>query len=148
MSINNFVAGEVLDATRLNELVTGIRQSVAVGTIMSRAADSDPEGYLYCNGQAVSRTEYSELFAEVGITYGAGDGLTTFNLPDFRGYFPRGFDDGRGLDTGRVFGSEQDDELGSHDHNIQGYAVLRTYSYGNPDPVASFNYSGTLKTGA
>ncbi|MCL2485330.1 MAG: tail fiber protein, partial [Endomicrobia bacterium] len=49
-----------------------------------------PEGYLICQGAAVSRITYAALFTTVGTLYGAGDGSTTFNLPDYRGYFLRG----------------------------------------------------------
>lgn len=66
-----------------------------------------PAGYLECNGQAVSRTTYALLFAKIGTTYGAGNGSTTFNLPDLRGEFVRGWDNGRGIDAGRTIGSSQ-----------------------------------------
>lgn len=66
-----------------------------------------PTGWLKCNGAAVSRTTYARLFAKIGTVYGAGNGSTTFNVPDIRGEFPRGFDDGRGVDSGRVLGSKQ-----------------------------------------
>lgn len=56
-----------------------------------------PAGWLKCNGAAVSRTAYADLFARIGTMFGGGDGYSTFNLPDYRGEFLRGFDDGRGL---------------------------------------------------
>lgn len=77
------------------------------GAVAFFARSTAPVGYLKANGAAVSRTAYSALFASVGTTFGAGDGATTFNLPDLRGEFLRGWDDGRGVDTGRVFGSAQ-----------------------------------------
>lgn len=77
------------------------------GTIDFFANTTAPVGYLECNGQAVSRTQYPELFTAVGILYGAGDGSTTFNLPDLRGEFIRGADNGRGTDPTRVFGTNQ-----------------------------------------
>ena len=52
-----------------------------------------PTNYLYCNGADISRTTYSALFAIIGVKYGYGDNSTTFNLPDMRGVFPRGFND-------------------------------------------------------
>ena len=82
-------------------------RSVAAGTVIAYAANSIPSGYLKANGAAVSRTVYADLFAVIGTTFGVGDGSTTFNLPDLRGEFIRGFDDGRGADSGRVFGSTQ-----------------------------------------
>lgn len=61
-----------------------------VGSVQMYAVDSAPEGWLLCNGQAVSRTTYGKLFAVLNTTYGSGDGLTTFNVPNFVGVFPRG----------------------------------------------------------
>lgn len=60
-------------------------QSVPVGCAMDWFSDTPPDDWMLCQGQAISRTEYSELFTIIGTTYGVGDGLTTFNLPDFRG---------------------------------------------------------------
>lgn len=57
---------------------------VHVGVIIPFAGTSVPTGYLLCNGAAVSRTNYANLFAAIGTLYGAGDGSTTFNLPDAR----------------------------------------------------------------
>lgn len=78
-----------------------------VGSVIAYARSVAPIGYLKCNGAAVSRTTYARLFAIIGTTFGAGNGTTTFNLPDLRGEFIRGFDDGRGVDSGRSFGSSQ-----------------------------------------
>ncbi len=71
------------------------------------AKDEPPDYYLECDGSAISRTTYANLFSVIGTAYGAGDGTTTFALPDLRGEFIRGWDNGRGVDTGRVFGSAQ-----------------------------------------
>ena len=61
-----------------------------VGTIKPWGKATAPDGYLLCDGAAVSRTTYSDLFAVVGTTYGAGDSSTTFNVPDLQGKFPQG----------------------------------------------------------
>ena len=95
--------------TRANGLPAGAISYFAMG--------SAPQGYLKANGATVSRTNYAELFAAIGTAYGAGDGVNTFQLPDLRGEFLRGWDDGRGIDSGRVIGSWQADELKSHTHN-------------------------------
>lgn len=87
-----------------------------VGTIITFASATAPTGYLKANGALLSRTTYSALFAAIGTTFGIGDGSTTFALPDLRGYFPRGWDDGRGIDTSRVFGSLQADGYLNHSH--------------------------------
>lgn len=86
------------------------------GEVRTFAVSTAPAGWLKCNGAAVSRTSYARLFALLGTTYGAGDGSTTFNLPDLRGEFVRGFDDGRGVDTGRALGSFQAESVGAHNH--------------------------------
>ena len=89
---------------------------VPPGAVMHFARTTAPAGWLKCNGAAISRTAYAELFAAVGITFGAGDGFTTFNLPDLRGEFIRGWDDGLGVDGGRAMGSRQDGAIQSHTH--------------------------------
>jgi phage-related tail fiber protein len=80
--------------------------------------DKIPAGWLIKNGAAISRTTYATLFAVIGTMHGAGDGATTFNLPDDRGEFQRGLDLGRGVDPGRVQGSTQGAAIGDHDHEI------------------------------
>jgi microcystin-dependent protein len=80
---------------------------VPSGAVFMFAADAAPTGYLKANGATISRTTYATLFAVIGTTFGAGDGSTTFQLPDLRGEFLRGWDDSRGADTSRVFGSAQ-----------------------------------------
>ena len=83
---------------------------------------SAPTGWLECTGAAVSRTTYADLFAVTSTVFGAGDGSTTFNLPDLRGEFIRGFDDGRGKDSGRAFGSQQGNANLAHTHTVLYYA--------------------------
>ena len=95
--------------------VTG---GIPAGAVQSFAMNTAPTGWLDCDGSAVSRTTYSTLYTAIGTTFGAGDGSTTFNVPDLRGEFIRGWDDGRGVDSGRTFGSAQADELKSHRHSI------------------------------
>jgi phage-related tail fiber protein len=82
-----------------------------VGQVCFFAMTTAPAGFLKANGAAVSRSVYADLFAAIGTTYGAGDGSTTFVLPDLRGEFPRGWDDGRGVDSGRGFGTAQLDQM-------------------------------------
>ena len=86
------------------------------GAVQFFARNTAPTGWLKANGAAISRTTFSALFDAIGTTFGSGDGSTTFNLPDMRGEFPRGWDDGRGVDSGRDFGTEQGDEFRSHNH--------------------------------
>lgn len=95
-------------------------QEVGTGSIIYVAKNTAPTGYLKANGAAISRTTYGVLFAAIGTTFGAGDGSTTFNLPDLRGEFVRGWDDGRGVDSGRVLGSAQSDDFKTHTHGVWG----------------------------
>ena len=92
-------------------------QKAPVSAVMYFARATAPTGWLKANGALVNRTAYAGLFAVIGTTYGAGDGFTTFALPDVRGEFIRGLDDSRGIDVGRVLGSAQGDELKSHTHS-------------------------------
>lgn len=89
----------------------GHYQNWIVGQIILFAGITTPPNCLDCNGGLVSRVTEAELFEVIGTLYGAGDGSTTFRLPDFRGVVPRGWDNGRGLDSGRSFGSYQEDAL-------------------------------------
>ena len=63
-----------------------------VGTLELSAGPTVPAGWMRCDGAAISRTTYAALFAEIGVSYGAGDGSTTFNIPDYRGRVPVGWD--------------------------------------------------------
>ena len=90
--------------------------AVPPGIINQFAGGVAPAGYLLCDGSAVDRTTYADLFAVISTTYGSGDGTTTFNLPDLRGEFVRGLDNSRGVDSGRTLGSFQDHQIESHTH--------------------------------
>ena len=95
-------------------------ESLKIGTIVPFAGSTIPDGYLTCDGTAVSRTTYSDLFAVIGTTYGAGDGSTTFNLPNLKGRVPVGLDGTQTeFDTlGETGGSKY---LQEHSHTLYGY---------------------------
>lgn len=95
---------------------TETRQMAPPGVVAHFARSSAPAGWLKANGAAISRTAYADLFAVIGTTFGAGDGFNTFNLPDLRGEFVRGWDDARGVDAARQLGSAQTGELAAHEH--------------------------------
>jgi microcystin-dependent protein len=97
-------------------IVAALAVLVPPGLIVEFAMQTAPSGWLECNGNAMSRTVFAPLFAAIGTTWGNGDGATTFNLPDFRGVFRRGWDDSKGIDVGRVFASSQSDSFASHTH--------------------------------
>lgn len=110
------------------------------GMVSPFAGDSIPAGWLLCDGSAISRTEYANLYNVIGVSWGAGDGSTTFNLPDMRGMFLRGVSGESGNDpdaderlvlndnggnTGNSVGSYQGDAIrnitGAVHNNIQGH---------------------------
>lgn len=91
---------------------------VRPGVIEMFGADEAPTGYLACDGAAVSRTTYADLFAAIGTVHGVGDGATTFNVPDLRGEFVRGWDAGRGVDAARDFASAQSQSIQAHTHSV------------------------------
>lgn len=92
-------------------LLNPIEPAVSPGTGAPYFGGTVPNGWLLCDGTAVSRTTYSALFAAIGTTWGAGNGSTTFNLPDARNDFLRGA-------SGTVpLGTRQSDEIKSHSHS-------------------------------
>lgn len=95
--------------------VPGVAGSVA-GMVAYFCMQNPPAGWLKADGSLVSRSAYASLFAAIGTLFGAGDGVTTFKLPDLRGVFARGLDVGRGIDEGRGLGSFQSSLIGSHNH--------------------------------
>lgn len=107
------------------------------GAVFQYAGTAIPTGYLLCDGSPASKSTYANLFAAIGSAYGLGanDGLT-FSLPDMRGYFARGLDNGSGHDpnassrtaqnggnSGNAIGSFQSDGVGSHAHSVNGCGV-------------------------
>lgn len=98
-------------------------------------------GWLMCDGALVERSKYPRLFSALGTVHGDGDGTTTFGLPDLRGLFLRGLDDGRGLDPNRRLGTRQDDAVQPHTHkfgnrnaNQPGTNHAVWFATNNPDP--------------
>jgi microcystin-dependent protein len=114
-----------------------------IGQVIFMAGANAPSGFLKCNGQLVSRTTYASLFAVIGTTYGAGDGSTTFAVPDLRGEFIRCLDDGRGVDAGRGIGTAQIDEFKNHDHIIS--STLGLYAGG---ATGQANYGADTNPGS
>jgi len=113
-----------------------------VGSVQFFASTVAPTGWLPADGRIISRTSYASLFAAIGTTYGAGDGSTTFQIPDMRGMFPRGWDaaggTARGCDPGRAFGSTQLSALGTHCHMVSvcpGAAAVLEWA--NVDPTST-----------
>tara|TARA_Y100000592_G_scaffold72324_1_gene112525 strand:+ start:1563 stop:2696 length:1134 start_codon:yes stop_codon:yes gene_type:complete len=118
-------ANDVLQSDGSGNLsFAALPQAVPTGSVHMMATTTAPSGYLKCNGAAVSRTTYADLFAVIGTTHGAGDGSSTFNVPDLRGEFVRGWDDSRGVDSGRSFGSSQSDANKQHNHTATSTSTI------------------------
>lgn len=124
-------------------------QKAPAGAVIHFARGTAPAGWLKANGAAVSRIAYSDLFAAIGITFGAGDGFNTFNIPDLRGEFIRAYDDGRGVDAGRAFGSKQADQFEAHSHGIpnNGGTGHNYNTTAAGDSTAADQYQQTTETG-
>lgn len=108
-----------------------VNDSVPIGAIQSYAGASAPSGWLICDGSAVSRTTYSELFEAIGTRYGSGDGSTTFNVPDLRGKVMIGVSGSHALASS---GGEETHKLvlsetPSHTHNVTASFTMRGTDY-------------------
>jgi microcystin-dependent protein len=117
------------------------------GSVISYAGASAPTGWLLCSGQTVSRTTYSSLFAAIGTTYGAGDGSTTFTLPDLRGRVIAGLDNMGGATASRLTattitgGADAVGEVGGSQTHTLTTAQIPSHLHAN-----SATFSGTAGT--
>jgi microcystin-dependent protein len=110
--------GDLMDETWYDDHFKGnmewLKNSlVPTGTIFMWSTDTAPTGWVLCNGAAISRNDYSDLFGVIGTTFGNGDGSTTFNVPDLRGRMPLGQDDMGGTSANRVTDANADSMGGS-----------------------------------
>ena len=126
-------------------VVTQNKIDILVGMISPFGMSSVPTGWLACDGSAISRTTYADLFTAIGTTWGAGDGSSTFALPDLQGAFLRGTgthnthqdarENGSAHFAGLSVGSFQDDQFQAHEHSYTywgwqtstGYASGKSY---------------------
>ena len=121
-------AGDTGRISQYNILRNDMLAVVPLGTVLPYAGDSAPDTYLLCDGAEVSRETYADLFAVIGTKYGAGNGSTTFNLPNLKGRIPLGLDpndsdfNDRGKSGGAKTHTLTEAEMPSHDHQLQYYA--------------------------
>ena len=132
-----------------------LKNTYPVGTAIMWPTGTPPDGYLECDGSAISRTTYSNLFTVISDDYGNGDGSTTFNLPDTRGKFTRGWANSSTNDpdrasrtnrgdstTGDHVGTNQSHEMTSHTHTANATIVA-----GAGPGASSPGSSGTITSG-
>lgn len=127
--MTTFTDGQILTASQLNAVVA---TTVPAGALMPYAGASAPSNWLLCNGQAVSRSTYSVLFAVTGTQFGVGNGTTTFNVPDLRGRVPVG------IDASQSEFNVRGETGGAKTHTIT-TAELPSHSHSTPDHTHNFN---------
>lgn len=135
-SLANGIDGDFLQvlsgSIQFNSTIPG---GIPTGTVVPFASTTTPSGWVLCDGGLYGRTSgdpspQPSLFSVIGTTWGVGDSLTTFAIPDLRGMFLRGFDDGRGIDPLRAFGSQQAFNIQQHNHGgTTGSEASHTHSY-------------------
>lgn len=134
---------EAVTLKQLNLVTNSANSYLPAGAIQVFAMSAIPTGWLECNGDTVSRTTYANLFSVIGTTYGAGNGTTTFKLPDLRGEFIRGWDNGRSVDPGRGFGTAQSGANAPHNHTLidPGHIHAQAaHAHGVTDPGHTHQY--------
>lgn len=149
LSGGNLIAGKIyyfdFDGTDFVLFSEG-GSGVPAGVVSDFAGSSAPTGWLMCYGQAVSRTTYADLYAAIGVTFGSGDGTSTFNLPDCRGRISAGKDDMGGTSANRLTGltgGVNGDGLG----NTGGAEAVTLSTSEMPSHSHNFFYYGTGSTG-
>ena len=141
--------------------LTGV-EGIPTGTIVPWSDSSIPSGFLECNGSNVSRTTYADLFAVIGTTYGAGDGSTTFGLPDLQDNVPVGKSNNKSLastggantvtSTGNISGSTanatlSEAQLASHSHNSVNLSNPQM-AFGNERTASQSGSTGNTGSGS
>jgi microcystin-dependent protein len=119
-----------------------VDQGVPVSTVVMFAGATEPTKWLFCRGQTLSRATYAELFAVIGTSYGAGDGATTFNLPNYQATMPVGYNSNVNSPAGLAgkFGAGPGERYGSSD------AVVPSHSHTGQNHAHGFNATGSATT--
>lgn len=105
----NLGLGDMAEKTKGNSFTddSGTVSAAIIGEVRMSALAAEPSGWLFCDGSAISRTTYSDLFSAIGTTFGTGDGSTTFNLPNFKGRTPIGVGQGEETAEGDTTGTDR-----------------------------------------
>lgn len=135
--------GTQFTAARMNNIENGIASGMApTGCILPYGGNNAPQGWLLCDGSAVNRATYEDLFNVIGVTYGEGDNSTTFNLPDMKGRVAVGLNSsGEFNELGKTLGEETHtliiSEMPSHRHGVN-----TANGQGSMEWGYEFNYNG------
>ncbi len=133
--------GQMLKTNGSGTLSFTTVQGVPSGAVFCLAVSTVPADYLECNGDLVSRTTYAALFAVIGTTYGSTTG-SNFRVPDLRGEFVRGWDHGRGVDSGRAIANSQGSQYSQHNHG-DGSLSGTTNNPGDHHHLTAHNQDGS-----
>tara|TARA_B100002019_G_scaffold273756_1_gene270111 strand:+ start:276 stop:1154 length:879 start_codon:yes stop_codon:yes gene_type:complete len=166
LATNSVTSAKIEDGAITTAKLNASITLIPTGMIAPFPTSGVPTGWLECNGAAVSRTTYADLFALISDDYGNGDGSSTFNLPDLRGQFIRGFANGQSTDpdrasrtdrgdgtTGDAVGTKQDHAVEQHSHRTpatSGYngntSNTTYYSKGGSGYSSSLAHGGPIWT--
>ena len=137
----------------LETVINMIKKSYPAGSISMYAGSTAPTGYLLCDGSAVSRTTYADLFTAIGTTYGAGDGSTTFNVPNVKGRVAVGYNsadtsfDALGETGGEKAHTLTVAEMPSHNHPVSGTYTDNPYYVKYQNNTTYYGYYGDTNGG-
>jgi len=133
-----WTSGETVTPPKLNSaaaptVTLTAEERTPAGAVMAFAMNSAPAGWLAADGTAVSRSTYASLFGAIGTTYGAGDGSTTFALPDLRGIFVRGSGSQTisGTAYSGTFAAKSADALKTHTHTFNVDSGIESLQHGH-----------------
>lgn len=154
------VSGALLTGLTASQ-ISGLESGMPTGAVIAVASSTVPSGFLECNGAAISRTTYAALFSAIGVAHGYGNNSTTFNLPDYRGRFLRGWDHAIARDpdrasrtamntggaTGDSVGSVQEDAFKSHTHAVSLGSGTTGGATGHPTSTSNNSISALPSTG-
>ena len=137
-------AAKIVDGSiTSSKLASGV--GALTGSIVMYGSTTIPTGYLECNAQAVSRTTYADLFAVIGTTFGAGNGTTTFNVPELRDKFPVGRSGTKALasNAGSDTATLTTANLASHSHGVSGsnYTAAQVNTNSVQPRQSAYNFS-------
>ena len=142
LAIDNGSETEKISA---EEFIPEVPDTTPVGTITMFGGSTAPTKWVLCDGRAISRTDYADLFQVIGTTYGSGNGSTTFNVPDMRDRFVVGAGSDYNLNSkgGTNSVTLSTGEIPAHTHgnkSLTGMVACQSYSNGTPSGIVSTNY--------